>query len=314
MCYSAQTWAAYRKYVKAWGAEIDMQEFLRLYGFRAEGAKVRTPKAMDAEFLRSTSPAGRAIAALIEAHDREQLAALESGMFAQRKRLAEAERTLAVKPTKKALNDRRIATGKISQSLARMADIRRVEPRPKDSRIFPGSHVPVMVMEGGRRIVRPMRYQCRPAGKPASHDVRYPGTYNARRDNLERFWKGQFGSSHGVIVVERFYENVERIDADGNPHNLVLEFSPQDGSAMIVACLWSHWTDPQGRQPDLLSFAAITDDPPPEIAAAGHDRCIIPIKPENLDAWLQPDPADLGALQAILDDRARPHYEHRLAA
>jgi hypothetical protein len=39
-----------------------------------------------------------------------------------------------------------------------------------------------------------------------------------------------------------------------------------------------------------------------EVAAAGHDRCIIPIKPENVDAWLNPDPENLAALYAILDD------------
>jgi len=38
-----------------------------------------------------------------------------------------------------------------------------------------------------------------------------------------------------------------------------------------------------------------------------------PIKPENRDAWLSPG-ADLKALYAILDNRARPYYEHRLAA
>jgi len=65
---------------------------------------------------------------------------------------------------------------------------------------------------------------------------------------------------------------------------------------------------------ELYSFAAITDEPPPEVAAAGHDRCIIPIKPENLDAWLAPDPGNLAALHAILDDRDRPYYEHRMAA
>jgi len=64
----------------------------------------------------------------------------------------------------------------------------------------------------------------------------------------------------------------------------------------------------------LLSFAAITDERPPEVADAGHDRCIIPIKPENIDAWLNPNASDLAALQAILDDRDRPFYEHRLAA
>ena len=38
---------------------------------------------------------------------------------------------------------------------------------------------------------------------------------------------------------------------------------------MYVACLWSHW---QEGNEELDSFAAITDEPPPEIAAAGHDR------------------------------------------
>jgi putative SOS response-associated peptidase YedK len=64
----------------------------------------------------------------------------------------------------------------------------------------------------------------------------------------------------------------------------------------------------------LLSFAAILDDPPKEIAAAGHDRCIIPIKPENVDAWLKPNRSNLEASYAVLDDRERPYYEHRLAA
>jgi putative SOS response-associated peptidase YedK len=106
--------------------------------------------------------------------------------------------------------------------------------------------------------------------------------------------------------VHRFYENVSR---DGQ--NVVLEFSPDDGQPMLVACLWSRWSGPQG---ELLSFAAITDEPPPEVAAAGRDRCIIPIRPENLDAWLSPDPNKLAACYAILDDRQRPHYRHQLAA
>ena len=55
-------------------------------------------------------------------------------------------------------------------------------------------------------------------------------------------------------------------------------------------------------------------EPPPEIAATGHDRCIIPIKPENIDARLNPDPKNLAAQYAILDARERPYYEHRLAA
>jgi putative SOS response-associated peptidase YedK len=80
---------------------------------------------------------------------------------------------------------------------------------------------------------------------------------------------------------------------------------------MYVACLWSHWTE---GEESLDSFAAITDEPPPEVAAAGHDRCIIPIKEENIDAWLNPDLKNLDVMQAILEDRARPYYEYRMAA
>lgn len=98
----------------------------------------------------------------------------------------------------------------------------------------------------------------------------------------------------------------------GKEENVVLEFRPSDGQPMLVACLWSRWSAP--GEPDLLSFAAITDEPPPEIEAAGHDRCIVPIKPEYLDQWLNPAPDNLAALRHILDDRPRPFYEHRLAA
>lgn len=51
---------------------------------------------------------------------------------------------------------------------------------------------------------------------------------------------------------------------------------------MSVARLWSCWVGLDGEA--LLSFAAITDEPPAEVAAAEHDRCFIPIKSENIDA------------------------------
>lgn len=92
----------------------------------------------------------------------------------------------------------------------------------------------------------------------------------------------------------------------------MVQFTPRTGESMLIACLWSHWTDP-GKGPDLLSFAAITDDPEPEVVEAGHDRTIN-IRPEHIDAWLNPDPKNLAALYAIFDDKRHPYYEHRLAA
>jgi putative SOS response-associated peptidase YedK len=130
---------------------------------------------------------------------------------------------------------------------------------------------------------------------------------------LEGFWKGQFGYSHGLMIVNAFYEHVAQpIGEGGEKQNVILEFKPRPVQDMLVACLWSKWIG-EGEA-DLYSFAAITDEPPDEIAAAGHDRCIIPIKPENIDAWLNPNPAKLADLYAILEDRERPYYEHRMAA
>lgn len=50
------------------------------------------------------------------------------------------------------------------------------------------------------------------------------------------------------------------------------------------------------------------------MAAASHDRTIISIKPEHVDAWLNQDPANLAALYRIFVDKRHPFYEHRLAA
>lgn len=319
MCYSAQVEESYREYVRMFGADIDIHEFVKLYVDRRDGAKVKIPKGMDAPFLAPGTEQERQIAALVTEYNAQQATKLEAELFKQKQRLNAAERTLQTKPTKKAAEDQRIATDKISKAMTGLADLRRTEPKERDSRIFPGHYAPVMVWENGRRVVKPMRYQCRPEGKPSFYDAKYPGTYNARRDNLEGFWKGLFGYSHGIMIVSAFYENVSRHAMEGRElapgekeENVVLEFRPQPRQDMLVACLWSHWTG--SGEPDLLSFAAITDEPPPEVAAAGHDRCIIPIKPEHVDAWLNPDPGNLAALYAILEDRPRPYYEHRLAA
>lgn len=327
MCYSAQVVADYKRYVQLFGAVIDIRTFYNTFWRRSQDGKLKIPKAVEEAFLHpspspssSTEPeAEREIRSLIEAWRSEQATQFEQELFKQKKRLADAERALQTKVTKAATESQRIATDKMRWAMGKLTDLRRDELLERDSRIFPGWYAPVMVWEEGRRVVKPMRYQCRLAGKPAFYDQKFPGTYNARRDNLEGFWRGQFGHTHGVMLVNAFYENVARHQVERRelapgeaPENVVLEFKPRPTQDMLVACLWSRWSAP--GEPELLSFAAITDEPPEEVAAAGHDRCIVPIKAENLDAWLRPDPKDLGTLYAILDDRQRPYYEHRLAA
>ncbi|KRG47331.1 hypothetical protein ARC20_03100 [Stenotrophomonas panacihumi] len=310
MCYSAQVIADYRKLVRNYGAVMSLDDFAKLYFHDPGKARPKTPKAMDDGFLLSDQAEVASIAAEICDWNQDEASRWEKQLFEQKTRLNNAERALQTKVTKKAENDVRVAGNKIAQAEQKLADLRRTEPLSRDSRIFPGVYAPVIVMEGGRRVIKPMRYQCRLEGKPAFYDTKYPGTYNARRDSLESYWREAFGRRHGILVVDTFYENVEGPDGK----NQVIQFTPRDRQPMLVACLWSAWTDPKGVEPDLLSFAAITDEPEPEVAAAGHDRTIINIKPEHVDAWLNPDPNNLAALYAIFDDKQHPFYEHRLAA
>ena len=117
------------------------------------------------------------------------------------------------------------------------------------------------------------------------------------------------------MVVESFYENVQlhvkgrrELAAGETEQNIVLEFTPSPPQPMLIACLWSHWTDQ--HEPDLYGFAAITGEPPADVAFAGHDRCIINLRPEHVEAWLTPEKRGREELQAILSDRAVSAFEH----
>ncbi|MEO6365310.1 MAG: hypothetical protein ABIO38_04570, partial [Luteimonas sp.] len=151
MCYSAQVHAGFTRYVRRFGATIDFATYVRLYIDRDGGSKAKIPKAMDAAFAEPQSPEEQHVKSLIDAFNQQEAARLEADLFKQRKRLADAERTLQLKATKAATESRRIATDKIGWTMRKLADLRRTTPEDRDSRIFPGHYAPVMVWEDGRR-------------------------------------------------------------------------------------------------------------------------------------------------------------------
>src|SRR6185312_1740304 len=101
---------------------------------------------------------------------------------------------------------------------------------PSDGRIFPFHYAPIIVADEGAWKVRLARYHCRLAGKSAVVDREFPGLYNARRDNIERYWRNAFGHDHALMLVQSFFENVQR---DGR--NAVLHFTPKPAETMWVA-------------------------------------------------------------------------------
>jgi putative SOS response-associated peptidase YedK len=307
MCYSAMVEEDIHKLMKQFPGQLDYVALRKLLTRRLDDPSIKVPKGFEANFDHPKTAADDEIKSLIDRHRTALASKLEKEVFTQKKRLADAERKLKEKETKGALNDQRVATNKIEASLAKLSDLRRTEVKSRDSRIFPFVYAPILLKRDGKTTIELARYHLRQPRQPESVDRKYPGLYNARRDNLEKFWREEFGQSHALMVVSSFYENVDR---DGK--NAVLHFVPKPAEPMLVACLYGIWNE--GQDDELISFAAITDEPPQEVAAAGHDRCIVNLKPENVERWLTPEGRSKQELQAILDDKQRPYYEHELLA
>jgi putative SOS response-associated peptidase YedK len=317
MCYSAQVIQMARKLNRQLGIRLDYAEIEKLFFRRLDDPSLLVSRGFEDNFDDPASEQERRIKGAIDEHRSRVASKMEKDLFTQKTRLVNAERNLNEKETKKAREDVRIASTKIETLSTKLSRLQSSEPNEEDNRIFPFVYAGVVVARDGQKLLTPMRYHCRPAGKPAFYDRKFPGLYNARRDNLEKFWGEQFGSHHAVLVVESFYENVKRhtmehraLLAGEADENVVLQFKPEPAQTMYVACLWSRWTDP--KEPDLRGFTAITDEPPADVAAAGHDRCIINLKPEYVEAWLTPQNHSTAELQSMLSDRAIPVFQHEI--
>jgi putative SOS response-associated peptidase YedK len=323
MCYSAQIWADFRKYER-FGGKLDIKEFSKLAGWtKKKGSWVKVvPKAMRRAMADATSGVlDVGTIELAREAEAEAVAMIAAEIGTQEARLVQANAKLSSgKPTKKAENDQRVASNKIAAGKKKLEDMASPASTDGIDRIWPGHFAPVMIRdpETGERTVVPMRYRCRLPGWTEADEIEKPGTYNARRDKLSTVWRRVFGYQHGIMVVDRFYESVylhalqQRSLVPGErEQNVEILFTPSTGENLYVACLWTY-VEPSGEDPGFYTFAAITDEPPFEVVNAGHDRCPVPIREEDIEAWLRPDPSDLSAMYAILDRHVRPFYEHQV--
>jgi putative SOS response-associated peptidase YedK len=310
MCYSARIESKWKRHVRDMEARMSWPDFHDLAQRRlADPAQYRLPRGFDLEFADPKTDEELAIKGLVDQYRQAQVTKLEMEVFAQKKRLADAERKLAVKETKAAAESKRIASTKVQQAIGKLARLTDDKPHSNDYRIFPKNYAPIILVRDGEKLLVPARYLLRQPSKPAFMDDKLSGNYNARRDNLTKFWRQQFGSTHAIMAIESFYENVTGPDHQ----NQVLHFNPKPVGVMLIACLFAEWSDPKTGE-KLLSFAAVTDEPPEEVAAAGHDRMVIRLTRENVDRWLTPQGRSDEELHAILSERQPAYYEHRVAA
>jgi hypothetical protein len=176
---------------------------------------VKIPKGMEMPFADATDGTEHEMRGVIDRYAADQTVKLEQELFKQRKRLADALRSLQTKvnqgrlrkPTHCHQQDRRDHRAAVGFASRRVTGSR-LSSLSRSLRAGDGH---------GERQARDKAHALpvRAGWQPAFHDVKFPGTYNARRDNLEGFWKGLFGYSHGLVVVNAFYENVNRHHTEG---------------------------------------------------------------------------------------------------
>jgi putative SOS response-associated peptidase YedK len=194
-----------------------------------------------------------------------------------------------------------------------------------------------------------MRYGAHPP--PQIKDPQRYTTYNARRDNLKSsFWENAFCKHHGFVVLESFFEwvtvkdliaaGVVKIDAvraefarqieerkqkvlaaqkpfkltptekqEAIFRKIIIEFNSPDAGDLLAPVIFSEKLEADGRLD--RGFAIVTDEPSPEIAAAGHDRCPAFLSKPDIMRWI--DPKNWGRPQeliALLGNRPKLTFNH----
>src|ERR1700722_11999960 len=166
MCYSALVRQDLQWLVKRYGAQIAWEMFEELFRKRLDDRDIKLCRALDVFMMRMEDERALKSQTYIERYRVQQAHAWEQELFQQRTRLTTAQRKLAKKETKKARKSERIATDKIATLTAKLATLRSDAVDAPDMRIFRMTYAPVIVGEGERRVIRPMRYLCRLPGTP----------------------------------------------------------------------------------------------------------------------------------------------------
>ncbi len=218
-------------------------------------------------------------------------------------------------------------------------------------RIFPGSYASVVHENfAGLLTVEPMRYSAYPPSFiPAQNKYT---TFNARRDNLQSdFWSEAFRHHHGFIVLTEFFEWVavadllqagvvtvddvqkefakqaeerrSKVTAAGKVYRktpteakdprfrkIIISFQADQARPLLVPTIYSSRVLDDGSKD--FGFAIVTDDPPPEILLAGHDRCPVFLEEDALAQWLHPKGKSAKELLEILQAKPPVTFNHRL--
>ena len=185
------------------------------------------------------------------------------------------------------------------------ADPKQFKPMDLHPRIYPNYFAPIIVARQGKRWILPMRYRIRPQGSTAEVPAKY-NLFNARIENLtdRSTWRRLFMQQHGLLAFQKFFEWVE----DPITHKKkIIAFSPDNQDLMWAPALFDWW-ESEDKTQSYFSFAVITRAPPPEVLAAGHDRCPLFLNETEIEPWLIPEGKTTDQMFAVLSNLEPAHF------
>lgn len=310
MCYSAMVYAEYRSVARNYSGDICWHEFKDMVDQRERGIEldysIKIPDGLIEGLIAQGGSAANEIALYQRRWKVVERRMLEQAMQEAGTEFLLAEEKMKAKATK--TNQKAVETKKRKFDKAKLALENANKPAGDRYRIYPLYFAPIVIEDVGKRLIVPARFRILPrtgVEVPYGYNV-----FNARRDSLQsaRNWKPLFSRQHAIFPFANFFEWVER---DGQ--SVEIRFNP-DGhnEGMHAASLYEIYQHPDLGQ--IRSFALVTDEPPPEVAAAGHDRCPVFLAHNKIDQWLNPGEQTFQQLDELLDHIERTYYSHFLAA
>jgi putative SOS response-associated peptidase YedK len=179
------------------------------------------------------------------------------------------------------------------------ADATELPPRYN---IAPTQLVAVVLLDDGRRTLRPLRWGLIPSW---ARDARIGNSLiNARAETVadKPAFRAAFRSRRCLIPTTGFFEWM----ATGGKKKQPLHIRMSDGRPFALAGLWERWPGAGGEPVESCAILTTTAN---ELMRPVHDRMPVILAPEDYATWLDPTtPPD--ALHALL----RPFPPDRMTA
>lgn len=307
MCYSAMIEADLRKLQKKFNVKIDWESFDEAYNIRMKYDQAMIPSGLDSYIIKNAeTPLQKRLAKMAKEHYKGEIEKFSAKLKKYEQDVLDFEAKLKAgskaKDLKTKLEKRRET---VEWHKEKIDYYERIEETGAP-RVFPNFYAPVIIKDGKEELIRLMRYHLCPKNGKELNAFQY-NLFNARRDKLleSRTWKPVFGKKHAIFPFLRFYESVEGKNGEAK----IIYFEPRDQDIMWSAAIYEESKIAPGL---IRSFAAITDEPPPEVSAAGHDRCPVFLSEDKFERWLEPQESPLELVE-LLTSVVPAYFEHTAA-